>query len=186
MPIDYLPDVHWFAVVLQKKNVCFNRTEKYVKNNPRNRCIIATATGAQRLTVPLLQGRNQRKRLDEVEISYTQPWERQHIHAIKTAYGKSPYFIYYADTLFNVLESRPQKLIDLNLSLIDLLLRWFDIDHTVSENNNCRDYLKAIGGIVYRQVFADRTQFIPNCTAFDLLFNYGPDSRQILGEVIIE
>ena len=63
--------------------------------------------------------------ISETKIDYSVPWVMQHKRAIVSAYRTSAYFEYYQDELFDILDSCPERLLDLNLAL----LRFF-IDKT--------------------------------------------------------
>src|SRR5689334_23371046 len=99
VPIPYLPRVSWFVSLLSFSSVCWYTQELYDKRHPRNRAFIATANGPQVLSIPLINGRSQRQPLNLVRPSYDNKWQREHVNAIQTAYGRSPYFPYYADEI---------------------------------------------------------------------------------------
>ena len=181
VPIPYLPPVSWFVTLSSHSSVNWNTAERYDKKHPRNRCRIATAQGAQTLTVPLSLGRNQRLSLNAVRPLYNGNWQREHVHAIKTAYGRAPFFQYYADDLFDVLMREHDSLAGLNLALIRVLLRQLRL--AVSEASDAvstKPFLQQPANVTYRQVFADRTGFIEGCSGIDLLFNHGPDASGLL------
>jgi hypothetical protein len=183
LPIPYLPSVSWFVKVLSNPTVRWNTTELYDKRSPRNRCVIATARGAQTLSIPLAGGRNQHIAINTVQTADDARWVRQHTHALQTAYGKSPYFIHYAEPLFGALSQKHENLAALNLSLIEFLLKQLRIDvEVITERaGESRVYLTdKPAKIRYPQVFEDKVGFVPDCSVVDLLFNCGPDSRDVL------
>jgi hypothetical protein len=136
----------------------------------------------------------------------------QHKRAITSAYRTSAYFEYYQDELFAILDSQPEKLIDLNTRLLKFFLDKTGIkaevrmtDAYVSENHIqesdlsriiCEDLRESIhpkrpDTILQRlklekpyfQVFAEKHGFIPNLSIMDLLFNEGPDSIVFLKNI---
>lgn len=169
--------------------------ENYRKGSFRNKCIISTGNGLQQLIVPLKKGKNSQLPFREVEISYDEDWPKKHLSAIKTAYGKSPYFIYFIDEISTILNQKFDKLIDLNLAALNLLNKYFKLDLNIQLTN---DYLEVFDGsdqrnstlpnnykeqktAYYPQVFEDRYGFQNNLSSLDLLFcmgNYG-------GEVLV-
>jgi hypothetical protein len=184
--IQYQPSFEWFVKVLSFPTVCFNYDEIYDKRSPRNRCLIATAQGVQMLTVPLQEGRNQKKALKDILIANDNKWQRDHINAIKTALGKAPFFMYYFDEIQEVLLSHHTNLAELNVSLITVLARQLKIElNIINEPDNNIIQMKDVPAkkdiTEYDQVFRDKTGFIPSCSIIDLLFNYGPDSLKMLG-----
>jgi hypothetical protein len=118
----------------------------------------------------------------------------QHKRAIVSAYRTSAYFEYYQDELFAILDSKPEKLIDLNTRLLEFFLEKTGIKAQVQMTESygqegCEDLREAIHpkrpdtilqklklGKPYFQVFAEKHGFIPNLSIMDLLFNEGPDS----------
>ena len=169
--------------------------ENYQKQSYRNRCHFYAADGIQSLSVPILHEGNTHKRpVSEVRIDYSKPWVMQHKRAIVSAYRTSAYFEYYQDELFAILDSKPEKLIDLNTRLLEFFLEKTGIKAEVHMTESygqdgCEDLREAIhpkrqDTILqklklekpYFQVFAEKHGFIPNLSIMDLLFNEGPDS----------
>ena len=169
--------------------------ENYQKQSYRNRCHFYAADGIQSLSFPILHEGNTHKRpIMEVKIDYSKPWVMQHKRAIVSAYRTSAYFEYYQDELFAILDSKPEKLIDLNTRLLEFFLEKTGIKAQVQMTESygqegCEDLREAIHpkrpdtilqklklGKPYFQVFAEKHGFIPNLSIMDLLFNEGPDS----------
>ena len=85
--------------------------------------------------------------LKEKKISYREDWQRQHWHSLQSGYGNSPYFVYYADAILQCLQASPIYLLDLHMSLLELLLAWVGWDGHLSysesympSNHYQRDY----------------------------------------------
>lgn len=78
-----------------------------------NRCTITTKNGPMMLSVPIYHSRKQQP-IEDIEICYMHAWQRQHWTAIFSAYGKTPYFEYYADYIRPLYERQPKWLVDLN------------------------------------------------------------------------
>lgn len=78
-----------------------------------NRVTISTPNGPLRLSVPLYDDRKKQP-LEDVRICYMHSWQRQHWTALFSAYGKTPYFEYYADYIRPIYEKQPVFLVDLN------------------------------------------------------------------------
>jgi hypothetical protein len=177
----YLPSVTWFVKVWSNHTVWWDLDQIADKRRPLNRCVIATAQGAQTLSVPLLGGRNQRVKVSELKLLNDIKWKRAHMHALQTAYGKSPYFIHYADDLFKIIQRDFETLAQLNIALIQHLLTTLRIKTTVSPAEKLADetQLGVHKAVRYPQVFEDKVGFIPDCSVVDLLFNCGPDSVQM-------
>ena len=137
-------------------------------------------------------------------MDYSTPWLQQHERAIVSAYRTSAYFEYYQDELFAILDSQPEKLIDLNTALLKFFIEKTGLKakiHTTSEFRTdgvatingteiaCEDLREVIhpkrpNSILksldlekpYFQVFSPKHGFQSDLSIMDLLFNEGPDS----------
>jgi hypothetical protein len=124
--LQYQPPAALFAELLRADGLLLEAQEHYRKQTYRNRCLIRTAQGVQPLTVPVVDGnRSEKVKISDIEIDYRQNWIHRHWRTLQTAYGSSPYFEYYADYLHDIYVQKPQRLFDLNLQLLQLLLRCF-------------------------------------------------------------
>lgn len=181
---------------LSPSTIYIEACENYQKQSYRNRCHFYAADGKQSLSFPIAHSEGTHKHLiSEVLIDYSKPWALQHKRAIISAYRTSAYFEYYQDELFAVLDSKPERLLDLNTRLLEFFLDKIGIKAEIrmtenySQNTDCEDLREVIhpkrsDNILeklelnkpYFQVFAEKHGFIPNLSIMDLLFNEGPDS----------
>ena len=124
LPTTYLGPKAWYeAYLAAQDSVLIEVQESFVKQTYRNRCLIHDAQGNEvTLTVPVLKVEHKQLTQD-VQISYQQHWQHQHWMALRSAYGKSPYWDYYADFFAPFYEHETRWLIDLNDSLHDIILR---------------------------------------------------------------
>ncbi|MEY3368250.1 MAG: hypothetical protein RI973_1405 [Bacteroidota bacterium] len=200
LELAYLPPVSHFALMEAHPIVMLEQYEHYSKGSYRNRCHIAGSQGPLRLTVPLRKGKNRQQPIREVGIAYDEPWQSRHWQAIRSAYGKSPYFLHYSDVLEPFFkEKRFDFLWDLNSELLKLLLGLlrlnfqleFSHQYEVVASPGILDFRNAILPDQplpdalpplrpYSQVFEDRLGFTPNLSVIDLLFCMGPASRDYL------
>ncbi len=124
LPIAYFPPISWFKALL-KGDAVIEQHENYVKQTIRNRCQIATASGMQRLSVPVVKA----EKTTDVLIASHDNWQQKQWNAIATAYGESAFFDYYADDLKPFFTTDCQKsLFEHNLSIIQKLLELLDVD----------------------------------------------------------
>ena len=129
-------------------------------------------------------------------------WRHLHWNALKSAYGDSPFFMYYEDDLRPFFERRWDYLFDFNEAIREKICELLDIHPNVHYTNA---YLPAhVGegtgaGLVisdfrntinpkhpapdpdfvprrYYQVYEAKHGFQPNLSIVDLLFNMGPES----------
>ena len=173
--------------------------ENYQKQSYRNRCHIYAADGVQALNFPVVhEGGTHKLPISEIKVDYSTPWLQQHQRAIVSAYRTSAYFEYYQDELFAIMDSRPEKLFDLNLSILKFFvektglktdIRLTEEYSRVPAVEGCQDLREVIHpkrkdtvlhdlGLEkpYFQVFAPKYGFKSNLSVMDLLFNEGPDS----------
>jgi hypothetical protein len=196
----YLPPIAYFSVLLKQPTILIEQHENYQKRSYRNRCHIATANGILRLSIPLEKGKNNQMTIKDVKVYNADNWQLQHWRAIKSAYGKSPYFEFYADELLPYFEKKYDFLLDWNMDLlqfiVDVLNLPVDIqltDSYYSTNEAILDYRNNITpkmptnttfqGVYYGQVFEDKHGFIPNLSILDLLFCKGPEAILLLDKL---
>ncbi|MBQ8838641.1 MAG: WbqC family protein [Bacteroidales bacterium] len=220
----YFPPVSYFAAIAQEMEGLGNRQdgdssielspsvvyieacENYQKQSYRNRCHIYASGGLMPLSFPIIhEGGSHKHPIGQVKVDYSRPWVSQHKKAIVSAYGMSAYFEYYQDELFDILDSRPEKLLDLNMAILRFFISKTGLlaDLRLTEEYTCgkalvqadgsslvcddlRDVIhpKRPNSILadnhlekpYFQVFSQKYGFISDLSIMDLLFNEGPDS----------
>lgn len=202
----YLAPVQYYAHLYAALHAVEDRGEHYVKQTYRNRCLIATPTGAQALTVPVVREGGNHIAMRDVRISSHGAWQHLHWNALVSAYDNSPYFEYYADDFRPLYEKPFTFLVDFNEALRNTVLSLLSLDKPVAASKDYVDASTLPGSIdlrsvispkqspstdtlfrpvPYYQVFAQRTGFLPNLSIVDLLFNLGPESRMILRQGIV-
>ena len=228
----YFPPVSYFAAMAEEMDGLINRHdggtpdlelspsvvyieahENYQKQSYRNRCRFYAADGVQALSFPIVhEGGTHKQPISEIRIDWSTPWLQQHERAIVSAYRTSAYFEYYQDELFAIMESRPERLIDLNMALLRFFIEktGLAIDLRLTEDFSkdgmqtlhdgsaicCEDLREAIhpkrpNTILkdmnlekpYFQVFARKHGFQSDLSIMDLLFNEGPDSIVFLKRI---
>ena len=119
----------------------------------RNRCAITTPNGVQQLSIPVYDSRKEQP-VEDIRICYMHSWQRQHWSALFSAYGKTPYFDYYADYIHAVYKKQPTFLVDFNNETAYILYSLFHNERPSAYHED----------------------FVPICHphALDLLFNEGP------------
>jgi len=158
--------------------------------------MIAGAGGIISLSIPLEDGRNQRLPVNEVLISATENWQLRHLRSIDSSYRKSPFYDHYRDQIKEIYTQPYRRLADWNsycLNWLEGLLKWpaemsfseSRIAHGAAGIEDLRDQVmpknfRLWNRLTYRQVFEERTGFIPNLSILDLLFNVGPAAAGML------
>ncbi len=190
----YCAPVQWYQKLNRYDAVVVEQYDNFLKQTYRNRCIIATANGAQTLTIPVEKGDTDKCLMRDVRISDHGNWRRLHWNALATAYGDSPFFDYYVDDLRPFYEQRFEFLFDFNMLLTKKLCELLDISPHISvseeyiknpvDTDDFRDAIHpkhplpdaAFSPLPYYQVYAQRHGFIPNLSVLDLLFNMGNEA----------
>ncbi|MCD8208471.1 MAG: WbqC family protein [Bacteroidales bacterium] len=102
--------------------------ENYQKQSYRNRCDFHAASGRQSLSVPVVhEGGTFELPIRDIRIDHSKPWVHQHSRAIVSAYKKAAFFDHYWDGLSAILESRPERLWDLNLAILRFILQQLNL-----------------------------------------------------------
>lgn len=199
LSLTYLGNIQWFA------KVCFEECvidvgEHYIKQSFRNRCEIMTAPAPRMpLVVNVVKG-NSRQAVKDVRIDYSKRWQHQHRQAFVSAYSNSPFFDHYWPELEPFFERRYEFLTDLDVGLLETLLRLLGSDAAPAFSQT---YIDAAAGRTdlraaispkprlarpdpsfrvepYWQVFSAVRPFELNLSVVDLLFCEGPQSLDIL------
>ncbi len=186
----YLPPVSFFSAMKNGADVLIEQHDNYCKQTYRNRCRIATSSGIQTLTIPVVKPSGSRQPMKDVRISDHGEWRHQHWNALESAYMNSPFFMYYEDDFRPFFEKKYEFLFDLNLELTQLILDLAGMEKVIRPT---QEYVKQPEGIkdlrdladpnvimegeyrTYWQVFRERHGFLENLSAADLLFNMGPE-----------
>ena len=212
----FMPPVSYFAAIAEEFTLSYGRVvslvparlrleacENYQKQSYRNRCRIYAAGGVESLTLPVVhEGGTSSLPIREIRVDWSRDWLPRMERAIVSAYESSPYFEYYRDSLFDILESRPEKLFDLNIRLIHYFLGKIgisaDIDFSTEYERpgETAPGIRDLRGIIhpkrpsilqtekpYWQVFAAKYGFRSDLSVMDLLFNEGPDSISYLKKI---
>jgi len=192
----YFPPVKYVATLMQHEQVLIEAKETFPKQTYRNRMEIMTANGVRTLTVPVI--RNNHSRTEEVGIDYKERWNIIHIRTLEAAYSASPYYLYYKDDLEAILTRRYDRLLDLNGTILEWLLKRLKIASTATPTTDfsptptIADYrnfftpkrpLPAEQFEKYYQVFDDRQPFAHNLSILDLMMNLGPDAVSYLNTI---
>lgn len=192
----YLPPIEYCAFLTQDE-IWIERCENFQKQSFRNRTVVLTANGTQTLSVPVIHNRF-KEPVEQTRIEYVTPWQRSHWRTIESAYGGSPFFLYYQDAFRPFYEKRYEYLFDFNLQITQMILEILNIpskikltlDYKALSDNDLRTIIhprrKSEAGYPflypepYYQVFSCKYGFISNLSILDLIFNMGPESTSYL------
>ena len=201
--LQYLPQVNYFALLLTEPELEIDGYEHFVKQTYRNRCRILTANGIDELSIPVLGG-SKKILTKDIRIDYSQKWLNRNWRAIQSAYGKAPFFEYYAEDLLAVYQKKHEFLFDFTHELLTQCLDFLQFDiklkftksyHNLEETpqNDFRSTInpKSNPNIIntykhpiYPQVFGNN--FVNNLSVIDLIFCEGPQAGGIIKSGIAE
>lgn len=204
----YAPPICYFSKLYeyQGKAIGLEAQEHYLKQSYRNRCRILSPNGVQALTIPVEQSLSLKTKIRDVRISEHGSWRHLHAQALRTAYGASPFFEYYADELLPFYERRYSFLWDFNEELLRVLTRQLQLEVNWSATEEFADPAEecpetcdlryvihpkkrhSVAGLMrppYYQLYQDRFGFIEELSILDLLFEMGPESLLILRDSLM-
>lgn len=194
----YFGSVEHYRLLAQNTKVIIDTGEHYERQSYRTRTSIVGPNGRQELSAQVVHDHGQKMRMRDVRLSYAETWPAQHVHAIRSAYGQTPWFIHYIDDIEAVLTKRYDRLCELHLATIDLGMKWLGLTTEVLVSD---DYVEKLEGLIdlrstfhpkrplpvdveavapYVQVFADRHGYVPRQSIIDLVCNCGPDAAGII------
>ena len=178
LPTTYFGPISWYSRLLRTENWLIDDSEHYVKQTTRNHCLIATANGVQKLTVPVekIKDGGLKIPITQVRLSNHGKWRTEHWNALCTAYGESPFFDYYADDLRPFFERRDWEfLFDYNMAILQKMLEL--IGFSRNEERGARNHFTLhTPHSTYWQVYQQRHGFLPDLSIIDLLCCMGPEA----------
>ena len=190
LSLTYLGNIEWFTRLFD--GAVIDLGEHYIKQTFRNRCEIRAAGGREMLVVNVAGGA-QRLAMKDVRIDYSKRWQHRHIEALRSAYGRAPFFDHYWEELERILSRRHEFLCDLNRELLEMTLRFLRCDITVSYSESyveeMRHDFRSVkhraqehGGEPYWQGFGD---WEPNLSIIDALMCLGPETTQLITKQMV-
>ncbi len=197
----YLAPISYYAAMARSQQVVIEQACHYTKQTYRNRCNIVGANGVQALSIPIVKPSGVKCLTKDIEISSHTDWQRLHWHAIRSAYGSTPFFEYYQDDFAPFYEKKHRYLFDLNEELRQLLCRLLQLDTPVSYTDSYKEIFEpnevdlreaihpkkpiptewqTLTSTPYYQVFSQKHGFVADMSIIDLLFNLGTEAPLVL------
>jgi hypothetical protein len=113
----YLPWLGYFDKMDRADVFCYLDNVQYKKNEWQNRNRIRTAQGWQWLTVPVTY--RFPEKINEVRINNRERWGKKHLNAIRSNYGKAPFFSQYFGFFENLYQQEWEHISELNIRLTE-------------------------------------------------------------------
>lgn len=194
----YFGSVEHYRLLAQHPKVIIDLGEHYERQSYRTRTGIVGPNGRQDLSVQVVHDHGNKMRMRDVRLSYAETWPVQHLHAIRSAYGQTPWFIHYVDDIEAVVMKKNDRLADLQLATLEMGMKWLGLTTEVLVSD---DYLEKLDGLIdlrtsfhpkkplplgvqpvapYPQVFADRHGLVARMSVIDLVCNCGPQAKTLL------
>lgn len=158
---NYLPYLGFFDKMRKSDVFIIYDDAQFNKGDFQHRNRIRIGEGWKWLTIPV---KKESLPIRDINILNEPPknspdWSKVHFKEIHANYAKTEYFPLYEDAFKNIYEKHYEKLIDLNMTIIDFLRKAFDINTKIvfssefglksSSSQKNLDLVKAVGGDVY-------------------------------------
>ncbi len=199
----FFPNIQYLTKLVDSPLLFLDSDTPFQKQSYLNRAYISGANKVIRLTVPLEQGKTNQP-LKSATIDHKSNWARKTWTAIASAYGKTPFFPFFAGEVESLLKQRHKYLLDLNIATLEFLTRalslpstyqWFSTEaYPSTEVNDWRYVIRPrqppendseFTPRPYPQAFEYKFGFIPNLSGLDLLFNLGPEGKRVLQKSVL-
>lgn len=190
--LQFFPSIAELILFEKLRKVSIDVYENFQKQTFRNRCIVLSSQGLINITVPVQRNKNEKILLKDAKISYNENWNVWTWRTIFSCYGKSPFFLYYADKVKEILNTKFEYLMDLNIETFFFIKHTMNLEQEIfltsefitRKENNYRDMFLTKNRVsdgkkqeAYYQCFSSKFEFQTNLSALDLLFNLGPESE---------
>ncbi len=183
LPLYFAAPVYWYAEIADADILVLGDEFPFPGRTARNRINFCGKAGIQTISIPL-QTESRKAGYMKTEISYRERWQGVLINALRTAYGKSPFFEYYDYRVETLIKKEYRFLWELNLDMLRLTIDCLKMNTDIRISDDLYmetgEPVKEIISMPYYQVFADLNGFTPGMSILDLLFNEGVDAGIIL------
>lgn len=184
LPSAYFGNLAYLSKIKNCSKILIDGNELFQKQTIRSRTTILSANGIQNLVVPVIRPFGKTTRTKDVLISYAENWQKNHLKAIESAYGKSSFYEYYAEEFNYLFSTHYDRLIDLNSAILKFVLTSFELDSAIeiapSGFDSSIESKQLMNGKIepqllqpYYQIFTSQGDFKNNLSVLDLLFNEG-------------
>lgn len=118
---EHLPWAGFFDKMARCDLFIYLDNVQYKKRYFENRNKIRTRDGWAWVTVPVISKGHYTQWINEVRIDNRSNWKRKYLGSVRAAYGKTPHFKSVYPAVEAVLAKEYDKLLDLNLALIEMV-----------------------------------------------------------------
>ena len=196
----YYGSVDYYATLAKYGKAVIDYSSRFDKRlKSTHRTVIADVNRELNLTFPIEKPISMTAaRWGDIRVSRHGEWWHVHRVSIESAYGRTPYFEFYADKFADFFHAgTPEKyplLADLNIAINTTICNILGIDteikfsaENIQDAEDCRGKnLPVYEPVPYYQVRQDNFGFIPHLSILDLIFNMGPESPLVLQKMIYQ
>jgi hypothetical protein len=196
----YCPPISYINKLLAGERVLIETQEHFIKQSYRNRCEIASANGKLSISIPLVKKHSSKTKITEIQIDYSENWQKNHLKAIESAYRNSPFFEFYFDEFIEFYTKKYDKLFQYNSEILSKIISILNFEVNIGyteQYKDCYEQFEDFRNSIhpkknnlkndkyysprpYYQVFENKFGFLKNLSIFDLLFNMGNETGNYL------
>lgn len=193
----YFGPIAYYARIQNQQEITWEAKETFPKQSYRNRMYINGPNGPLMLSIPVSTDAD--KLTESTKISYREDWKSDHLKALETSYGNSPFYEEIYPRVTDLFSNQPSHLLDFNLNAHRLVCEILRVDIEVVFS---KEFISPEEGDLryaihpkkedrwqskipkYEQPFSDKHPFNPKVSILDLLFQEGPWALNILREIL--
>ena len=192
--LNYAPSVDAMALMSVSPRAVIEAHDHYQKQSFRNRCLLLSSQGVLPLVIPVQHEQGNPIPYQQARFETSRPWAIQHWRSLVSSYNKSAYFHYYSPHFEAIYQQAGTDLYAFNWRILEMFCKLFKlplpVESSAWENRpeqhvDVREIFHPKKGnsfppAPYYQTFEMKEGFIPGLSAYDVLFNLGPDASGYL------
>src|SRR3989339_466388 len=128
----YLPWIGYFDKIIHSDAFIFLDNVQYKKREFQNRNKIRTKENWIWLTLPVITKDRFYQKISDVEINNETDWAADHLKSIEYNYAHAPFFKQYHELFRDIYSRKWQKLSEINVHIINLLMNLYGIRTPIS------------------------------------------------------
>ena len=188
----YLPSMAFYKLISEYDEVVIDVESKFVKQTYRNRCKVLFSNKVGQLVIPISHS-TLGTTINDVEIDYSEKWNKVHWKSIESAYGKTPFFEHYSPYYERLFQAPSGNLVTFLVKLLKLNMKMLGWSQSVVlsaeavDKEGCEDLRNKVHSKKskfeyqsnkYHQAFGDA--YVSNLSIIDTLFNVGNETAGII------
>ena len=129
LPSSFLAPINYYSILFNVPNCIIDINEFYIKQTLRSRYAVYASNGKLNLSIPRIRKNSSKTLMKDIQICYSEPWQKIHWKTITSCYNSSPFFDFYRDKFEEIFQRKDKYLLDLNNHSLLLIVHkdWFPI-----------------------------------------------------------